>query len=86
MRNRIDLTEAQQRLLLEGVHNAGMPEARVETDLSDGARVPADVTLEPVPQRVVAEIPMIERYRVFLANDRVVLVDPDTREVVDVVR
>ncbi len=84
--NRIDLTEAQQRLLLEGVRNAGVPEARVETDLSDGARVPADVTLEPVPQRVVAEIPMIERYRVFLANDRVVLVDPDTREVVDVVR
>jgi Protein of unknown function (DUF1236) len=29
---------------------------------------------------------MIERYRFFLANDRVVLVDPDTREVIGVVR
>jgi hypothetical protein len=29
---------------------------------------------------------MIERYQLFVANDQVVLVDPDTREVVDVVR
>ena len=53
---------------------------------ADGAAVPADVTLEPVPDAVVAQIPMIERYRLFVANDRVVLVDPDMREVVDVVR
>ena len=38
------------------------------------------------PRSVVVQIPMIERYRVFVARDRVVLVDPDTREVVDVVR
>ena len=29
---------------------------------------------------------MIERYRLFLANDQVVLVDPGTRVVVDIVR
>ena len=29
---------------------------------------------------------MIERYWLFVVNDQIVLVDPDTREVVDVVR
>ncbi|MGA7198130.1 MAG: DUF1236 domain-containing protein [Roseiarcus sp.] len=83
---RINLTDAQQRMLIESVRSAGLPEARESAELADGATVPADVTLEPVPRAVVVEIPMIERYRLFVANDRVVLVDPDTREVVDVVR
>ena len=83
---RINLTEAQSRLLFETVRREGIPEARVGEEIADGATVPAEITLEPVPHEVVAEIPMIERYRLFLANDHVVLVDPDTREVVDVIR
>jgi hypothetical protein len=35
---------------------------------------------------VVAQVPMIERYRVAAGNHRVVLVDPGTRVVVHVVR
>ncbi len=83
---RINLTAAQSRMLFETVRREGIPEASVREEIADGVTVPAEVTLEPVPHEVVAEIPMIERYRLFLANDRVVLVDPDTREVVDVIR
>jgi Protein of unknown function (DUF1236) len=84
--SRINLTETQQRLLFDSVRRAHLPEAHVTLEIRDGGMVPADVALEPVPQTVVAEIPIIERYRLFIADDRVVLVDPDTREVVDVVR
>jgi hypothetical protein len=83
---RINLTEAQSRMLFETVRREGIPEARVDEEFADGATVPAEVTLEPVPHEVVAEIPTIERYRLFRANDRVVLVDPETREVIDVIR
>jgi hypothetical protein len=83
---RINLTEAQQRMLFEAVRREGVPEAPVQAELADGATVSPDITLEPVPQAVIAQIPMIERYWLFVANDQVVLVDPDTREVVDVVR
>jgi hypothetical protein len=83
---RINLTEAQSRMLFETVSREGIPEARVDEEFADGATVPAEITLEPVPHEVIAEIPMIERYRLFRANDRVVLVDPDTREVIDVIR
>jgi hypothetical protein len=83
---RINLTEAQSRMLFETVRREGIPEARLGEEIADGATVPAEITLEPVPHEVVAEIPMIERYRLFRANDRVVLVDPETREVIDVIR
>jgi hypothetical protein len=83
---RINLTADQQRMLLETVRREHVPDTALEQELDDGATVPPEVTLELVPHAVVAEIPMIERYRLFLANDRVVLVDPDTREVVDVIR
>jgi hypothetical protein len=41
----------------------------------------------PVPQPLIVQIPMIEQYRVFITgDDHIVLVDPDTREVVDVIK
>jgi hypothetical protein len=82
---KIVLTEAQRRLLIDSVRQERLPEAQV-TDLAEGVAVAPDVELESLPQVVVTQIPMIERYRVFLANNnRVALVDPDTRKVVDVV-
>jgi hypothetical protein len=81
----VSLTDTQRRLLLESVRNERLPEAPI-AELTNGETVPGDVALAPAPSAVVAQIPMIERYRLFLANDQVVLVDPDTRVVVDIVR
>jgi hypothetical protein len=82
----VTLTQAQQRLLIDSVRQENLTAAQVQ-DLANGVTVSEDVQLQPVPQAVVAQIPMIERYRVFLAdNDRVALVDPSTRTVIDVVQ
>jgi hypothetical protein len=80
----VSLTDNQRHLLLESVRNEGLPEASI-AELTDGETAPSHVALAPVPSVVVAQIPMIERYRLFQANDQVVLVDPDTRVVVDIV-
>ena len=81
---RFNLTEAQRRLLRETVREERLQEAQV-AELADGVTVPQDIELEPVPSVVVTQIPVIERYRLFMSNDRVVLVDPDTRAVVEIV-
>ena len=47
-----------------------------------GARVPQNVTLYPVPQEVVAEVPAVRNYRYMVINDRAWLVDPATSEIV----
>jgi hypothetical protein len=82
----VNLTDAQRQLLLDSVHDARLPEAQI-ADLTVGETAPRDIQLAPAPSAVAAQVPTIERYRLFVArNDEVVLVDPNTRVVVDVVR
>jgi hypothetical protein len=82
----MNLTDSQRQLLLDSVRDAQLPEAQI-AGLTAGETVPQDVQLAPAPSVVVAQVPTIERYRLFVArNDQVVLVDPNTRVVVDVVR
>ena len=47
-----------------------------------GMRVPAGARLYEVPQSVAVEVPTIRSYRYMRVNNRVVLVDPSTSEVV----
>jgi hypothetical protein len=85
-RHRLTLSQSQQRLIRDTVTREHLPEAQIGEQFSYGVTVPPDVTLEPVPQPLIAQIPMIEQYRMFvIGGDRIVLVDPDTREVVDVI-
>jgi hypothetical protein len=65
----VNLTDAQRHLLLESVRNERLQQAQI-AELADGEIVPQDVELAPVPSAVVAQIPMIERYRVFLRTIR----------------
>jgi hypothetical protein len=81
----VNLTDAQQQLLVESVQGEALPQAQIP-ELADGQTVPQSVELAPVPSVVVAQVPMIERYRVAVAHNRVALVDPGTRLVVHVVR
>ena len=84
--HRLTLSQSQQQLIRDTVTREHLPEAHVGEQFSYGVTVPQDVTLEPVPQPLIAQIPMIEQYRMFvIGGDRIVLVDPDTREVVDVI-
>jgi hypothetical protein len=82
----VNLTDAERQLLLDSVRDERLPEAQI-AGLTAGETVPQDVQLAPAPSAVVAQVPMIERYRLFVArNDQVVLVDPNTRVVVGVLR
>ena len=49
-----------------------------------GATVPAEVELAQVPETVVTEVPDFRSYRYFRWNDDVVLVDPSSRQVVQI--
>src|SRR5688500_12658796 len=49
-----------------------------------GATVPAEVELAPIPETVMTEVPDFRTYRYFRWNDDVVLVDPGSRQVVQI--
>ena len=49
-----------------------------------GWTVPSTVQLVEVPETVVTEVPAVRSYRYFRWNDNIVLVDPSSRRVVQI--
>ncbi len=58
---------------------------QVKEKVTVGMTVPSDVELMTVPDTIVTDVPAIRGYRYFVWNDDVVLVDPSTRRVVQIV-
>jgi hypothetical protein len=63
----------------------GAPVKTIKEKVTVGAMVPADVELMAVPDTVVTEIPTVKSYRYFRYDDDVVLVDPSSRRVVQII-
>jgi hypothetical protein len=62
------------------------PVASVNFDIRPGIRVPRErISLRPLPVEVVTIYPEWRGYEFFLVNDRIVVVDPRTLEIVDVI-
>lgn len=82
----IQLTAAQRQEILSygRAHRSAAPPPSF--DVETGASVPSQVELVPMPDAIVTEVPAIQSYDFFVdQNDQVVLVDPDTHAVVDVI-
>ncbi|WP_171946506.1 DUF1236 domain-containing protein [Hyphomicrobium sp. CS1GBMeth3] len=56
----------------------------ISIDLNIGVSVPRSVTLYTVPQEVIVIVPEYRRYKYFIFEDKVVIVDPDTLAIVDI--
>ena len=62
------------------------PVAHVDFDIRPGVRITREhVSLRPLPPDVVTIYPEWRGYEFFLVNDRIVVVDPRTLEIVDVI-
>jgi hypothetical protein len=60
------------------------PATHVNFSISVGTRVPRDVSFHPLPAEVVTIYPEWRGYEFILVNDRIVVVDPRTFEIVAV--
>ncbi len=50
-----------------------------------GERVPADISLLPLQADILDEVPVMRQYRYCVTRDDVIIVAPDTREIVDII-
>jgi len=78
----LQLTPVQRRAVYRTIVRERVTPPRSTVEYRVGTRVPQSVELYSVPQEVAVEVPAIQLYKYMVVNDRVVLVDPATSEVV----
>ena len=77
----LQLSPVQRRTIYRTiVRERVSPQPTVEYRV--GARIPEGVQLYSIPQEVAVEVPTIRSYKYMVVNDRVVLIDPATSEVI----
>ena len=80
----VELTPVQRQTIYRTIARGPVEAAPPPTvEYRVGARVPESVQLYSVPESVAVEVPAIKRYKYMRVNNRVVLIDPRTSEVVD---
>jgi len=79
----LELTPVQRRTIYRTIVREQVAPAEPTVEYRVGARVPDSVRLYSVPQEVAVEVPAIRTYKYMVVNNRVVLVDPATSQVVE---
>lgn len=79
------MSNEQRQRIRAFVVEQRVPPVTISTSLAVGTTIPAEVELHPVPPALSADIPSIRTYRYVYWNDRVVLVEPSSRRVVQII-
>ena len=67
------------------VTSANVTPATVDTELAAGGMAPEDVSLTPVPEEIISSAPELEGHEFFVVDERIHVVDPETREIVTII-
>jgi len=78
----VQLTPVQRQRIYRTIRRERPLAAAPTIEYRVGTRVPGTAKLYALPQQVAVEVPAIKTYKYMMVNDRVVLVDPVTSEVV----
>ena len=81
----VTIAPAHEKIIRDYVVKEHMRPVDVDENVTVGATIPENVTLEPVPEQIYTTAPEVKKYRYFYWKDRVVFVDPDSHKVVDIV-
>src|SRR6266705_5160365 len=88
-RQTVKLTPAQRTTIYQRVTQEPRAQVRLpqkEVEVTVGGRIPEAADLYDLPEPVIAEVPDVKRYKYMVVNNEVVLVDPDTSQVVEIIR
>jgi hypothetical protein len=78
----LQLTPVQRQTIYRTIRRERVVTAPPTVEYRVGTRVPRSVELYSVPETVAVEVPAVRTYKYMVVNDRVVLVDPATSQVV----
>jgi uncharacterized protein DUF1236 len=82
----VQLTEERRTRVREVFRRQDVRELRdIDFSVSIGTRVPRRIELYPIPAAVIDIVPQYRGYRYFVVHDEIVIVEPDTYEIVYVI-
>lgn len=82
----INITTSEKTVIRDTIVKAHVRPAHLDVKVTVGIRVPKKIKLYTLPPRVVELVPAYRGYEYFvLADGRIVIVDPDTYEVVYII-
>lgn len=81
----VELSPTQRTVIHRHVVRERPVAVAPQMELRVGAPVPQAVELHAFPEEVYVEVPTLRRYRYFNVHDQVVLVDPSTSEIVEII-
>jgi Protein of unknown function (DUF1236) len=85
-KDNLTLTRSQQRTAWRDLgKQASNQTAPSNFTASVGATIPGDVTIKAVPAKVAARVSSLKPYDFARLNDKLVIVNPNDKEVVDVI-
>lgn len=83
----LQLSGVQKSVIYQTVQNEGVRSASGDDlRLSVGAPVPPSVQLYKLPDEALAEIPVMRAYQYAVFAEDVLIVDPNNRRIMDVIR
>jgi hypothetical protein len=86
-REAVELTPAQRTTIYRTIVREPRTIVRPPvTVVERGPAIPERVEVYEMPETVVAAVPQVRRYRYMVVNNEVLLVDPQTSEVVEIIR
>ena len=82
----LNLTNAQQKEIWQGVSQQASKEtAPASFTPTIGEVAPTSIKLQPLPTKVSNEVPAVKSYDFAMLPDQVLIVDPSSRKIVDIV-
>ena len=82
----LNLTTAQQKEIWQSVSPLATKEtAPAAFKATIGAAAPSSIKLQPLPTKVSSEVPAVKPYDFAMLQNQVLIVDPSSRKIVDIV-
>lgn len=82
----VELSPTERTVIRRHVLRERVVVQRPSVELRVGAPVPSSVELYEFPEEVYVDVPEVRRYRYVQFEDEIALVDPETSEIIEIIR
>jgi hypothetical protein len=82
--DRVQFSERERTTIQESIRSEKVERTNINVNVSIGATIPRNVTLHPLPASIVEINPAYRSYRYVVVRDEIVIINPQTYRVVEV--